>query len=57
MISLIIFVALLGLVYWVCLTLGVPQPFLRIILVILVVIAVFAVIQAFGYGGSLPRLK
>lgn len=50
MISLIVSIALLGLVYWICSTLGVPQPFLRIILVVLVVCAVLTVLNAFGFN-------
>jgi hypothetical protein len=57
MISLIVFIALLGLIYWICLTLGVPQPFLKIIMVILVVVAILAILQAFGLGTNLPMLK
>lgn len=57
MISLIVTLALLGLVYWVCMTLGVPQPFLKIILVVLVVFAIFAVLSAFGLASGLPALK
>lgn len=53
MISLIITLALLGLVYWVCSTLGVPQPFLKIILVVLVVFAILAVLNAFGFATGL----
>lgn len=59
MIELVVFIALLGLVYWVCSVLGVPQPFLKIILVILVVVAILAVLSAFGLGGGFdfPRLR
>lgn len=53
MIALIVTLALLGLCYWVCSVLGVPQPFLKIILVVLVVIAVFAVLNAFGLNTGL----
>jgi len=57
MIALIVTLGLLGLVYWVCSTLGVPQPFLKIILVVLVVFAIFAVLQAFGLSTGLPALR
>lgn len=57
MISLIVTICLCALAYWICMTLGVPQPFLKIILVVLVVIAVFACLQAFGLMGNFPMLK
>jgi hypothetical protein len=56
-IGLIVTICLLGLVYWVCSELGVPQPFLKIILVVLVVVAVLAALNAFGLGTGLGTLK
>lgn len=57
MISLIVFVGLCGLMYWICATLGVPQPWLKIIMVILVIVAILAVLDAFGLGTGLPSLR
>lgn len=57
MIGLIITLALLGLIYWICMTLGVPQPFLKIILVVLVVLAVITVLGAFGFATGLPSVR
>lgn len=45
---LVLYVALLGGVYWLCGFVGVPAPFLKIILVILVVVAILLVLQFFG---------
>lgn len=59
MIELIVFLGILSLIYWVCQTLGVPQPFLKIILVVLVVIGVITVLNAFGLstGVNFPTLR
>ncbi len=57
MISLIITLAVLGLIYWICATLGVPQPFLKIILVVLVVVALITVLNAFGYSTGVHTLR
>lgn len=61
MLALVVFLALLGGIYWLCTFIGIPQPFLKIILVVLVVIAILLVLQAFGIVtgglGSIPKLK
>jgi hypothetical protein len=55
MISLIVSICILGLIYWVC-TLIVPQPFLKIIMVVLVVIAILMILKAFGiYSGIILK--
>lgn len=57
MISLIVFIGLCGLAYWVAQALGTPQPFLKIIMVVLVVAAILAVLHAFGFPTDLPLLN
>lgn len=55
MIGLIITIALLGLIYWIATVCEVPQPFLKIILVVLLIFAILSVLNFFGilYTGQI----
>lgn len=53
MISTLLFIAFCGFLYWVALTLGVPQPWLKIIMVLLVLAAVVSVLNYFGVSTGL----
>ena len=57
MISLIISIGVLALIYWIDTVIPVPQPFLRIILVVLVIVAVLTVLSAFRIATGLPSLR
>jgi len=57
MIGLLIKVALCGFLYWVAQTVGVPQPWIKIIMVVLVLVAVLLVLSAFGIATGLPMLR
>ena len=57
MIILLIKVAVCGFLYWVAQTCGVPQPWLKIIMVVLVLVAVLMVLSAFGINTGLPVLR
>lgn len=57
MIGLLIQVALCGFLYWVATIIGVPQPWLKIIMVVLIIVAVLTVLSAFGVSTGLPTLR
>ena len=56
--SLIVYLIVLGLVYWLVSLLPIPDPFGTIIKVLFVILAICAVLSAFGVlPGGLPRLR
>ena len=56
--TLIVYLIVLGLIYWLISFLPLPDPFASIIRVLFVILAVLAVLSAFGIiGGGLPRLR
>ena len=57
MISLIVFLVVLGLAFWAISFLPIGEPFLTIIKVILIIIAVLAVLNAFGFATGIPSLR
>lgn len=56
MIPLLIKIGVCGLLYWIAAFVGVPQPWLRIIMVVLVIVAVLTVLSAFGIETGIPQL-
>tara|TARA_R110000868_G_scaffold114344_2_gene306425 strand:+ start:7572 stop:7745 length:174 start_codon:yes stop_codon:yes gene_type:complete len=57
MISLIIFIVVLGLIYWVVSLVPIPAPFAIIVKVLFIIIAVVTVLSAFGLNTNLTLLK
>jgi hypothetical protein len=61
LISLLVVCVVVGLIWWVCDYLPVPEPLNKLIKVISIVIAVIIIIYALmniaGVGGGLPSLK
>jgi hypothetical protein len=61
LISLLIVCVVVGLIWWVCDYLPVPEPLNKLIKIISIVIAVIIIIYALmsiaGVGGGLPSLK
>jgi hypothetical protein len=61
LISLLVFLIVFGLLFWVVRTLGasfgLPAQILQVIYVLLVVVAVLALLQAFGLLGDMPSLR
>ena len=56
--TLIVYLIVLGLVYWLVSLLPLPEPFGMIIKVLFVILAIVAVLSAFGVlPGGLPRLR
>lgn len=56
--TLIVYLIVLGLVYWLVSLLPLPAPFGTMVRVLFIVLAVLAVLSAFGIiGGGLPRLR
>ena len=56
--TLIVYLIVLGLVYWLVSLLPLPAPFSTMVRVLFIVLAVLAVLSAFGIiGGGLPRLR
>ncbi len=58
MISLILTVVLIGFVAWLLVTLvPMPAPFPRVVIAIACVLALLAVLNAFGVGPAIPRMR
>lgn len=57
MISLIVFIVVLGLIYWAVSLIPLPDPFPTVVKVLFIIIAVIAVLNAFGISTGLPTLK
>ena len=56
--TLIVYLIVIGLVYWLVSFLPLPAPFGTMVRVLFIVLAVLAVLSAFGIiGGGLPRLR
>lgn len=56
--TLIVYLIILGLIYWLVSFLPLPDPFSTIVRVLFIILAVLAVLAAFGViGGGLPRLR
>lgn len=50
MIAVIFGIAFCAFLYWVCVTLGMPQPWLKITMVFLVIVALGIVLNYFGFN-------
>lgn len=61
LIGLLVFLIVIGLVFWVVKTLagafGIPAPIVQVIYVVLVIVAVLYLLQAFGLIGGGPILR
>lgn len=57
MISLIIFLIILGLGYWLVTLIPLPDPFPVIIRVVFIILAILAVAQAFGFYTGFPVIR
>ena len=57
MIPLLVYIVILGLIYWAVSLLPVPPPFPTIIKVIFIFIAVLAILQFFGINTGLPSIR
>ena len=57
MITIIIFIVLLGLAYWLVSLIPLPSPFPEIVKVVFVIIAVLYLLNAFGIATGLPALR
>lgn len=56
-VTLIVYVIVLGLLWWLVSLLPIPAPFGQIVQVLFVLLAIVAVLSAFGViGGGLPRI-
>ena len=55
LVTLIVYLVLLGLVYWLVSLIPLPSPFPEIIRVLFIILAVVAVLSAFGVMPSLGR--
>ena len=56
--SLIVYLVILGLIYWLVSLIPLPPPFGQIIRVLFIILAVLAVLSAFGVlPSSFPRLR
>lgn len=57
MLSLLLYIGLCAFFYWLAGYVGTPEPWLKIIKVVLVIVAVVAVLNAFGFHTGLPTLR
>lgn len=57
MVSLLIFIVVLGLIYWAISLIPLPAPFPTIIQVLFIIIAVLAILQFFGFSTGLPTVR
>lgn len=51
LVSLIIFIIVLGLVFWLVRMLPIPQPFLNILIVLIVLVALIVLVDSMGFVG------
>ena len=57
-VTLIVYLAILGLLYWLVGMLPIPAPFGQIIMVLFVILAIVVVLSAFGIiSGGLPPIR
>lgn len=58
MITLLLTIAIIGVIVWFIVTyLPMPEPFKKGIVVISVILVILYVLNAFGIGGDVPRLR
>ena len=57
-ITLIVYLAVLGLIYWLVSMLPFPAPFGQIIMILFVLLAIVVILSAFGIiSGGLPHIR
>ncbi len=57
MVSLLIFIVVLGLIYWAVSLIPLPAPFPTIVQVLFIIIAVIALLQFLGIHTGLPAIR
>lgn len=57
MISLLVFIIILGLVYWAVTLIPLPAPFPTIVKIIFILIAVLAILHALGISTGFPAFR
>jgi hypothetical protein len=55
--SLIVYVVVLGLLYWAVSLLPLPEPFPVVVKVLFIILLILVLLQAFGVSLWLPRLR